>query len=92
MGLRFIAAGYGWDHPRIKFPDKPLAVDHGGHAILAGALDSALPRSGSCPAENHEIHAADVPRDSLQFLRGFGALLDGAEFVDNRANEADKKR
>ena len=70
----------------------PVAVDHGGHAILAGALDSALPGCGSCPAEDHEIHAPHVPGNPVQFLRGFGALLDCAEFANYRANEADKKR
>ena len=87
-----IAARYRRHHPGIEFPNKPIAVDHGGHAVLAGALDSALSGCGSRPAENHEIHATHVPGNSLQFLRGFGALLDGAEFANYRANEADKNR
>ena len=92
MGVRFIAARHHRRHPGIEFPNQPVAVDHGGHAILAGALDSALPGDGSRPAENHEIHAPHVPGYSLQFLRWFGALLDRAEFANYRANEADKKR
>ena len=92
MGVRFIAARYGWRYPGIEFPNKPIAVDYGGHAILAGAVDSSLPGSGSRPAENHEIHATHVPGNSLQFLRGFGALLDRAKFANYRANEADEKR
>ena len=92
MGVRFIAARYRRRHPGIEFPNKPIAIDHGGHAVLAGALDSALPRCGSRPAEDHEIHATHVPGNSLQFLRGFGALLDRAKFANYRANEADEKR
>src|SRR5437867_11438075 len=90
MGRRFVEARHAVLHSGDKHPLQPVAALGGWDDAVAIAPHAALARHGPDATENDALHAADVPVHTLQLFLGAGALLDGAESSEHRADEVDQ--
>ena len=69
-----------------------MASTDGSSPALANQHDTSLSWYGSCPAEDHEIHAIDVCLHFIQLFRRSCPLLDGPKPLVHCPDEAHQKR